>query len=291
MNVPKGLQKHEYLGSGSTALVYRINETIVVKYPRSTKDKRFQKELDFYERLKSLTSPPDIVKCYFVHSSAIFLQYCAEGNLHSRLLERQERQRRRVVSVSTYEDDSLISRWLIQLTSAAAFLESVDLAHNDIHPRNLLLDQQLSMKLSDFDSVRKTGDDFPGAPAPYARILNREPDKGTFGSCGARTEQFAIGTILYFMIYGHEPYEDTELDDDEITDRFRDMQFPRLRDRFLELIIRKCWFGEFPSMSSLKSEVHDRLSGTITHMEVTEVKMEEIQAECDALVRFGLQGK
>ena len=29
---------------------------------------------------------------------------------------------------------------------------------------------------------------------------------------GARTELFAIGSILYFMLRGYEPYEDTCLD-------------------------------------------------------------------------------
>lgn len=192
MNVPKSLQKHEFLGSGTTAFVFRINQAIVVKYPKDKNNECFQAEVDFYKDLKSQSSSPDIVECFLLHPNAIFLQYCENGSLHSRLLSRQVRipaqdQPGKVVSVSELEDDSLISRWLTQLTSAAAFIESLGLAHNDIHPRNLLLDQQLNMKLSDFDSVTKTGDDFLGAPAPYARILNSGPDRGTFGSCGART--------------------------------------------------------------------------------------------------------
>lgn len=90
------------------------------------------------------------------------------------------------------------------------------------------------------------------------------------------------------MIYGYEPYEDTEVDDDEITNRFQDMQFPELRDNVLEQIIRKCWQEEFPSMSALKSEVLTRTSGTITQMEVIKMKTEVVETECKALVRSGL---
>lgn len=132
------------------------------------------------------------------------------------------------------DDFGTVSRWLQQLTSAAAFLEKLRLAHNDLHPRNLLLNQNLNMKLSDFDSFGEIGEDLPSAPAPYARVVNHGPNKGGFGQCGARTEQFAIGSILYFMLYGYDPYEDTCLDGDEIINRFQDMRFPELGEDTLE---------------------------------------------------------
>ncbi|PGH08878.1 hypothetical protein AJ80_07750 [Polytolypa hystricis UAMH7299] len=54
--------------------------------------------------------------------------------------------------------------------------------------------------------------------------------EGTYGLCGARTKQFAVGTLLYFMLYGHEPYEYLDLKDqnsEELDRRFQDMELPR----------------------------------------------------------------
>lgn len=41
------------------------------------------------------------------------------------------------------------------------------------------------------------------------------PLKGTYGLCGVQTEQIAVGTVLYVMVYGHEPYEETDLKNQE----------------------------------------------------------------------------
>lgn len=62
-------------------------------------------------------------------------------------------------------------------------------------------------------------------------MLPAGPLKGTYGLCGARTEQFALGTLLYNMVYGHQPYDDIDLknqDPEELERRFQDMEFPEL---------------------------------------------------------------
>ena len=125
-------------------------------------------------------------------------------------------------------------------------------AHNDLHPRNLLFDERLNLKLTDFDSCTKIGDDYLGAPPPYARVLNDGPDQGCFGYCGARTEQFAIGSILYIMLYGHEPFENTDIDSVELVDRFRFLQLPELRNGPLQNLVWKCWLGKFPTIKDLE---------------------------------------
>ncbi len=294
MDLPQGLRKYDCVGVGAVAVVLRISDKIVVKYPRRIKDERFKHEIEFYRLLDSQQLCPDIVPCFLVLPNAIFLSYCSAKSLHERVLSRQIREptedhRGRVISITTKDDVGTVCRWLQQLVSAAAFLEKLCIAHNDLHPRNLLLDQWLNMKLSDFDSFGKIGEDLPGAPAPYARVLKHGPNRGGFGQCGARTEQFAIGSILYFMLYGYEPYEDTDLDGDEIIDRFQDMRFPELREEdVLEKFVQKCWFEQFPSMNALKSEVLASTSDVATKVEVAQVGSAKEKEICKGIVRSGL---
>ncbi|EAL91111.1 hypothetical protein KXX54_006936 [Aspergillus fumigatus] len=89
----------------------------------------------------------------------------------------------------------------MELCSAVSWLESLGRVHGDIRPPNLLLDAEDHLKLADFDSVASVGEPYAGAAPPWARLLGSEAgsENGTFGMCGARTEQFAIGSIIYSM--------------------------------------------------------------------------------------------
>ena len=193
MDIPEKLRQCEYVGRGSVSVVYRISQRVVVKYPRDANSEQFKHEVDFYryELMKGVCL--DIVDCFLALPNAIFLFNCTQGSLDHRINSRQIRKSAydvlgQVIEVTVKDSEDIICRWIQQLVSADAYLELIGLIYNDIHPRNLLLDDQLNMKLIDFNSYAKIGDDFPGAPAPYARILNHGPEKGSFGICGVRTE-------------------------------------------------------------------------------------------------------
>lgn len=93
---------------------------------------------------------------------------------------------------------TLRKKWINDLTHAVAFLESLNLAHGDLRPENILLDRD-RLKLSDFDCTAEIGTYFEACTAPYGRLLNsKEVDQGesgTSGSQGPRTEQFALGPL------------------------------------------------------------------------------------------------
>ncbi|OAL35064.1 hypothetical protein AYO20_05779 [Fonsecaea nubica] len=292
-HVPPKLSKYDWVGEGAVCIVYQVHPRIVVKHPLKSGYEQFHREVQFYGLLKRKSICRDIVECFLLLPNAIFLSYCAAGSLSQRLMSRQIREDLeeypgRVIEVTAKDDTELISRWMRQLTSAAAFLETMNVAHNDIHPRNLLLDQFLDMKLSDFDSYATVGEDLPGAPAPWARVLADGPDKGSFGTCGPRTEQFAIGSVLYMMLYGHEPYEDIAMDPEEVVERFQYMRFPELKRTPLEDIIRDCWFGHFPSMRALQSAVFACTADLPLQASLGKADSAEEVGLCKELVRSGL---
>lgn len=107
--------------------------------------------------------------------------------------------------VEKLEPLPLRKEWMNDLAQAVAFLETLNLAHGDLRPENILLDRN-RQKLSDFDCTAEIGTNYEACMAPYGRILNsNETDQGecgTFGFLSPRTEQFALGSLFYFINYG-----------------------------------------------------------------------------------------
>lgn len=103
------------------------------------------------------------------------------------------------------------------LAQGVAFLGSLNLAHGELRPENILLDRN-RLKLSGFDCTVEFGTDFETCPCPYGRLLNsNEADQGipgTAGFGGPRTEQFALGSLYYLINYGFEVCDDQCLADD-----------------------------------------------------------------------------
>lgn len=186
-----------------------------------------------------------------------------DASLSSRIQKHQIRdQQTTIVSkVETLEPLPLRMEWMNDLAQAVAFLESLNLAHGDLRPENILLDRN-RLKLSDFDCTAEIGSDFEACTAPYGRILNsNETDQGqcgTPGFLGPRTEQFALGSLYYLINYGFEVYGDRCLTEDpqehgpKVVDLLQDMEFPKLHgDPLIDDIIDKCWHNKYATVAEL----------------------------------------
>lgn len=96
----------------------------------------------------------------------------------------------------------------MELSNVAACLGSLEYVHTDLRRPNLLLDVHDHLKLTDYNYVQEIGTLAEGSAAPWARVLGPEAGEecGPFGMNGARYEQFPIGSILYLVTRGYEPY-------------------------------------------------------------------------------------
>jgi len=104
-------------------------------------------------------------------------------------------------------------RVIAQTASALLFAHDRGIVHRDVKPSNILLDESGNAYLSDFGlahvhdaSVSLTGSGMVGTPAYVA------PEQVRGDPVDGRTDQYALGILLYQIVTGRLPFEgDTPL--------------------------------------------------------------------------------
>jgi atypical protein kinase C zeta type len=206
--------------------------------------------------------------------------------------EFQERDGIRVLRVLHSLDLQKVLRWMRQLCLAATGLEKVGLTHGDIRPGNMLLDSEWNLKLSDFDRAMRIGEDIVVLTEPFGRLLGQGDCgcAGSYGKAGVRTETFAIGSVYYTLLRGHEPYE-TEFWGGEyfvtLSEKFQNKEFPLLTKSTDDAIIRKCWNGDYRSVRELLAEFPDDAGHVGPPVEDREW-MKARQLECQEFINSGI---
>ncbi|TVY87071.1 hypothetical protein LAWI1_G008296 [Lachnellula willkommii] len=71
-----------------------------------------------------------------------------------------------------------------------------------------------------------------------------------------KTDLFALGSAIYFIMMGHEifPDLDSNTDDEEIERRFRDGEFP-VDSQLCDAVTRKCWAQEYDSAQEVLNDI------------------------------------
>ncbi|RAL02654.1 uncharacterized protein BO80DRAFT_423581 [Aspergillus ibericus CBS 121593] len=288
MDIQRQFPGVHWIWGGGISFVYEVHPRIVVKIPKSGDFEReqFNKELKIYQIFSQNQPCPSIVQCFYFSNDGIFLEYMRDMSLSSRLQRNHTRDQQSMVvtTVKKLEPLPLRKEWMNDLAQAAAFLESLDLAHGDLRPENILLDRN-RLKLSDFDCTARIGTHYEACMAPYGRILNsNESDQGecgTSGSLGPRTELFALGSLYYLINYGFEVYGDRCLTGDpyehgpKVVELLQNMEFPKLDgDPLIDIIIDKCWHHKYATVSELAAHTKTLLKVRADAMENNESRQE-----------------
>lgn len=228
-------------GIGGHSVVLCISRDIAAKVSLNPGDKRLRHEQDIFELLHD-SECAHLVQCFFSGADVTFLELLANGTLHDRM---------------SIDKPRPILHWMLQLSSAAACLEALGYAHGDINPQNILLDAFDQVKLIDFDHSPEVGDALDVGYEPYVR-QHREVVGGVYGVAGPVTEQFALGSVFWYMTRGSELY--SELEGSDQVDRLLDGNVPATDPRDpIDGIIGNCLNGCYVRVADLVEDIRNVL--------------------------------
>jgi serine/threonine protein kinase len=135
-----------------------------------------------------------------------------------------------------------VLQWAAGIASAISYLETLNLAHGDLCPANILLDVEDHTKLADFDQTSQFGTVRHCVGGPFCHsqlsiLVEKERDWDHHDACSG---QFAFRSVLYTVDRGHEPHE-FEGPGPEREERWTAMEYPALTDSAIDRVVGKCW--------------------------------------------------
>jgi len=221
-------QLTKFLGRGNFAKVYQARSlidgsTVAVKVidksntVDASMEPRIVREIDAMRRLQN---HPNILKIHEVLATKtkiyLIVDFAGGGELFLKLSRRGR------------FPEALARRYFQQLVSALCFCHRNGIAHRDLKPQNLLLDAEGNLKVSDFglsalpeqlkNGLLHTACGTPAYTAP--EILGR------IGYDGSKADAWSCGVILYVLLAGHLPFDDSNIPAMCKRITRRDYQFP-----------------------------------------------------------------
>ncbi|KUJ07329.1 serine/threonine protein kinase [Mollisia scopiformis] len=227
--LPKGVDK--VIGFGSSSIIGRLDDWTVLKYPRIPGEQwdRFEIEEHIYN---ALGSHPRIITCFGLDARGLKLEFATMGTVKDRL--------RHYGSASSVSCKDRL-KWSRQASEALAYIHTKNVVHCDVNTRNLLLDKNLDVKLSDFQGIY--ADSNGGTLYGFALENSKSFLPRSANHSDQKFDLFALGTAIYEIMSGYEPFPDLDGIDneEEIERRYIKGQFPVLDDVLAGQIIYKCW--------------------------------------------------
>ncbi|OAR02768.1 hypothetical protein LLEC1_07824 [Akanthomyces lecanii] len=242
--VPHGevyyLSKGEFVGAGATSFVDRLPSGDIIKYPKPNPycpekenvcRQQMQTEAEAYRRIGNSARVPKLM-AWDASACSLVLQHLANGNLQSYL----ERHGETVTS-----DQRRL--WIRHAAEALAAVHSASIIHCDVTPRNFMLDRALDLYIADF-----AGSSVSGSPATIT-TSPRFQRPGWRWEPAYADDLFALGSVLYYIETGSEPYPDTR--EEEVQARFKAADFPDVSALSCGSIIHRCWAGTWDNAQQI----------------------------------------
>lgn len=119
----------------------------------------------------------------------------------------------------------------LEVLDTMAYLHEQKILHLDIKPSNVMVKANGGIKLIDLGIASRMGTTHTGfGTLPY--MPPEQVEKG--GQCGAYTDVFALGIMIFEMLTGHLPFNSAQTDSrlyvEEVRYRIKNDPTPQLRD-------------------------------------------------------------
>lgn len=140
-------------------------------------------------------------------------------------------------------------QWCAEAAEAVAYLHAHNVIHADIRPDNMLLDQELGLRLIDLCGSIDGKETLALESSRF--FLPR--DVRDYPHCSVTTDLFALGSSFYDIVTRKQPY--AGMGDEEVEARYARREFPPVEKLPLGNIMRGCWMGGFGSAAEVLAAV------------------------------------
>lgn len=197
-----------HIGHGGMGSVYRaldesLQRYVAIKLLRGAADRGSETDLErlFHEaRAQARVNHPHVAHIYYVGTDAETPYLAMELVGHSSLADRLR---------NGPLPFALIVRYARQIAQALDAAAKFDIVHGDVKPANVLLVDELTVKLSDFGLARRVSE-VKGDGRSYAGTPDFMPPEATQGRpIDHRGDMYSLGVTLFQLSFSHLPYAST----------------------------------------------------------------------------------
>ena len=193
------------VGSGKFAVFHAYASSLDTEYAVKAFPENNIETSYLFSLEKNLLSPlqhPNIIQ-YISESqltiqdesyNVLILEYASHGDLYD------------LLASNSFLDECLIRGYFQQLIAGLEYLHSQSVAHLDVKPENLLIGQDYTLKIADFDQAQTLQSSSPsclsaGTPGYRAPEIIQRKCKNIFAA-----DVYSAGVVLYVMVAKQLPF-------------------------------------------------------------------------------------
>lgn len=221
--------KGHHISIGGTAFIEQLPSGNIIKTPKPHpllyKKHLYEMRLEasIYEKIGTHRSIPRIIE-WDPETCCLTMEHMENGDLREYVRKNYEN----ITPERRYQ-------WARQSAEGVSAVHSVGAVHCDISPRNFLLDGDLNLKISDFGGGSLSG----STPTAIASTRFLPPGFDEDKPPAFKDDIFSLGSVVYFIMTGTYPYEETPSDD--VEKLYEIHSFPDVTHLSCGSVIRQCW--------------------------------------------------
>ncbi|KAH0441706.1 hypothetical protein CcaCcLH18_01966 [Colletotrichum camelliae] len=240
------------LARGAGGQIFIINAHVVFKCPTNFDNPAPQQAQEMEESVKRISHEKAIHEVLMMHPHRNIVR-CILCVPEGFFMERMVTTLRERIEHQSPPATHIQLRWIEQISGAVAWLEKLGLVHGDLRPANILLTAGDNIRLADFDTCVRKGEELLAASEPFCKLCERYETL----PAGPISEQFALASCIYTIRFNRIPMAD--LDAPTRVQKIIKNEMPPTEDEVFGDLIQDCWQGKYASIADVYDVIRSRL--------------------------------